>query len=101
MKRIWLFLMMVCVMGFFEPAGAEELWWKKWQAHPKDMPRITAKEVKALMMSGEKILFVYAGYKIDSVVCGSVVVPYTLVPPFGDGSRAKLKIPKDVWIMCY
>jgi hypothetical protein len=81
-------------------AKAEEKWWEKWDSKP-NAPRITAKEVKALMMAGEKIIFVYAGYETKEIVCGSLIIPYTLVPPSADGSRVKLRIPKDYWIMCY
>lgn len=100
MKQIFGLSLVIFVFLFFGHANAEEKWWEKWASHP-NVPRITAKEVKALMMAGEKILFVYAGYKVNEIVCGSLVIPYTLVPPFGDGSRIKLTIPKDFWIMCY
>jgi len=75
-------------------------WWQKWDGNPK-VPRITAKEVKNLMLAGEKVVFVYAGYEVDKVVCGSFYIPYTKVPPNSDGSTVNFKIPKDYWIMCY
>jgi hypothetical protein len=93
-------LAVVLLIFTFNYADAEEKWWKKWPSHP-DVPRITAKEVKALMLAGENMLFVYAGYETKEIVCGSLIIPYTLVPPFDDGSRVKLRIPKDYWIMCY
>lgn len=99
MNRVLISLLFVFVLTSSQ-VNAEEQWWKKWPSHP-DVPRITAKEVKALIMAGEKVLLVYAGYKIEKVICGSIVIPYTLVPPNSDGSRVKLRIPKDYWIMCY
>jgi len=77
-----------------------EEWWQTWDSYPK-VPRITAKEVKTLMLAGEKIVFVYAGYEVDQVVCGSFYIPYTKVPPSSDGSSVNIRIPKDYWIMCY
>jgi hypothetical protein len=90
------FLILTLISQF---AYAQE-WWQKWDNYPK-VPRITAKEVKNLMLAGEKIVFVYAGYEIDQVVCGSYYIPYTKVPPNSDGSRVDFRIPKDYWIMCY
>lgn len=59
-------------------------------------------QVKRMLKNGEKMVFVYAGYDVDKVLCGSVYLPYTLVPPESDGSRVNLKVfPKDIWIMCY
>ena len=81
------------------PVHAQK-WWEKWDNFPK-VPRITAKEVKNLMLAGEKIAFVYAGYEVDQVVCGSYYIPYTRVPPHSDGSTVNFRIPKDYWIMCY
>ena len=91
--------MMVSLMCLSASAG--QPWWKKWPSHPPNVPRITAKEVKNLMLSGEKIVFVYTGYKVKKVVCGSLIIPYTLVPPRSDGSRVRLRVPKNYWIMCY
>lgn len=75
-------------------------WWQKWDNYPR-VPKKTAKEVKQMMLAGEKIVFVYAGYKVDYIVCGSFYIPYTLVPPHSDGSRVNFKISKDSWVMCY
>jgi len=87
-----------CVFLFTAPVNAEK--WKKWDNFP-DVPRITAKQVKDLMLAGKKMVFIYAGYETKEVICGSFYVPYTLVPPKADGSRVGIKIPKDYWIMCY
>lgn len=102
MKKLTITLCLSFVFLFCASVDAEQ-WWKKWDAFPKDpkVPRITAKQVKDLMLAGEKVVFVYAGHKTGSVVCGSFYVPYTLVPPKADGSGVRIKIPKDYWIMCY
>lgn len=99
MKRIMIMLIFLILILISTVAGAQE-WWQKWDNFPK-VPRITAKEVKQLMLSGEKIAFVYAGYEVDDVLCGSFYIPYTWVPPNSDGSNVKLRVPKDYWIMCY
>ena len=100
--RIILLLLSLCFVnsGLCE----EKQWWKKWDAFPKGnkAPRIMPEKVRELMMAGEKVVFVYAGYDVDTVLCGSLYLPYTLVPPQSDGSRVNLKaLPKDGWIMCY
>jgi hypothetical protein len=98
-------LVIILCLIFSSPIHAQKdkKWWEKWDPYPKDpkVPRITAKQVKNLMLAGEKIVFVYAGYKVNEVVCGSFYVPYTLVPPGADGSGVRIKIPKNYWIMCY
>lgn len=99
MKRITVMLIVAMLILISNVAYAQE-WWQTWDNYPK-VPRITAKEVKQLMMVGEKMVFVYAGYEVDQVVCGSHYIPYTRVPPNSDGSTVNFKIPKDYWIMCY
>lgn len=74
--------------------------YKSWDNYPKT-PRIESGLVKKLMVAGEKMVFVYAGYKTETVICGSLYLPYTAVPPNGDGSKVNLKIPKNTWIMVY
>lgn len=74
--------------------------WRKWDNFPK-VPKITAKEVKQLMASGEKIVFIYAGYETDKIVCGSYYIPHTKVPPYSNGSDIVINIPKENWIMVY
>ena len=91
------FLTLVCMCVH---AYAQEEWWQKWDNYPK-VPKITASQVKQYMLSGEKIIFVYAGYEVDQVVCGSLYIPYTKVPPSGDGSTVTIPVPKNYWIMCY
>jgi hypothetical protein len=54
-----------------------------------------------MLLAGEKMVFIYAGYDTNSIVCGSIFLPYTLVPPFGDGSKVSLNIPKDTWMVAY
>lgn len=102
LKRISFRVAGPCVAIFLmcSSVGAGQLWWQKWSRYPK-VPRVTAGEVKTLMLSGQKMIFVYAGYKVKEVVCGSLIIPYTLVPPYADGSKVKLHIPKNYWIMCY
>jgi len=84
-------------------AQKDKKWYQKWDAYPSDnkVPRIMADQVKQLRLQGAKLVFVYAGYKVNQVVCGSIYIPYTVVPPAADGSRIKLRIPKDWWIICY
>ncbi len=77
--------------------------WKYWDAYPKgaEAPRYTADRIQQLLLAGEKMVFIYAGYETSRVVCGSIYLPYTLVPPFGDGSMVNLSIPKDTWMVAY
>lgn len=99
-------LIIILIVGFMisfsnDSIGAsKKLWWQKWNRYP-NVPRIQAEQVKSLVRSGKKIVFIYAGYAVKEVVCGSLILPYNLVPPFADGSRIKLRIPKTAWIMCY
>ncbi|MEE4357867.1 MAG: hypothetical protein V2I97_15475 [Desulfococcaceae bacterium] len=105
MKMKFYLILIIAIVFSANPAAAgEKKWWEKWDAFPKDnkAPRIMPEKVKDLIMAGEKVLFVYAGYDVDTVLCGSLYLPYTLVPPRSDGSRVNLKVlPKDWWIMCY
>ena len=81
--------------------GAQKKWWQTWPNYPK-VPRITASEVKQIVLSGQKAIFVYSGYEVREMVCGSLIITYGLVPPQADGSRVNLTgIPKDAWIFCY
>ncbi len=77
--------------------------WKEWNMFPKgvDAPRYTAERVQELLISGEKMVLIYAGYKTDTVICGSIFLPYRWVPPISDGSRVSLNIPKDTWMVAY
>ncbi|MBU1342648.1 MAG: hypothetical protein KKE44_05095 [Proteobacteria bacterium] len=81
-------------------AGKSPSNWKKWDMYPK-VPIITGEQVKQLMLSGEKIIFIYAGYEIEKTVCGSIFIPYTNVPPHASGSKYNLKFPKDTWLLAY
>ncbi len=99
MKRIVVILGCVIFTLISNVSHAEQ-WWQKWNNFPK-VPTVTAERVKDMMLAGEKIVFVYAGYKVDEIVCGSSYIPYTKVPPNGDGSKVNFKVPKDYWIMCY
>ena len=80
-------------------AGAQK-WWETWDDFPK-VPKVTAREVKNMMLGGEKIIFVYTGYAVTEIVCGSFFIPYSKVPPRGDGSTVAITFPRDQWIMCY
>ncbi len=103
-KKVILFTMMFMVMSAYAFGETKKPWWKEFSAFPgpDKAPRIMPDQVKRMLQSGEKMVFVYAGYDVEKVLCGSVYVPYTLVPPETDGSRVNLKVfPKDIWIMCY
>jgi len=99
MKRIMVMLGFLILTLISNLSYAQE-WWQTWDNFPK-VPRITASEVKKMMLAGEKIVFVYAGYEVDQVVCGSFYIPYTKVPPNSDGSSVNIRFPKDYWVMCY
>lgn len=100
MKRITIILCFFILTLILDVAYAEQ-WWQQWDSFPK-APTITADRVKYMMLGGEKkIVFVYAGYWVDEIVCGSFYIPYTKVPPFSDGSKVNFKVPKDYWVMCY
>lgn len=90
----------VLILTLISDIAYAQQWWQKWDSHPT-VPKITAGEVRNMMLAGEKIVFVYAGYAVKNVVCGSYYIPYTKVPPSSDGSRVNFKIPKDYWVMCY
>ena len=77
--------------------------WKEWDMYPRgvDAPRYTAERVQELLVSGEKMAFIFAGYRTDTVICGSIFLPYTWVPPVGNGSKVSLNIPKDTWMVAY
>jgi hypothetical protein len=98
MKRnlVSVFLLLFCCLA---EANAQE-WWQTWDNYPK-VPRISAQEAKQLILAGEKVVFVYAGYEVDEVVCGSFYIPYTQVPPADDGSKVTFRVPRDYWILCY
>ena len=75
--------------------------WQAWETHPK-VPEISATAAKELVLAGENVIFIYTGYKVPEWLCGSLYIPYTLVPPSSDGSRVALtSIPKDWWVLCY
>lgn len=102
MKRrlVILFSFILILFNSTYAIGAQK-WWHKWSNFP-NVPRITVEKVQQLMNRGEKVIFIYTGYKVKEVVCGSLYIPYTLVPPADSGSRIKIdKIPKDWWILCY
>ena len=99
MKRIIIMLSFLIFTLISNVSYGQE-WWQKWDSHPR-VPKILAGEVKNMMLAGEKIVFVYTGYAVKDVVCGSFYIPYTKVPPNSDGSTVNFKIPKDYWVMCY
>jgi len=81
--------------------ASEVQWWQKWSNFPKVL-RIQADQIQHIFNAKEKLVFIYCGYEVDEIVCGSQFIPYTLVPPNADGSRVNLsRLPKDAWIMCY
>ncbi len=98
---IKLLIALSLLIAILVPTHADaQKWWELWDDFPK-VPKITAREVKDMWLAGEKIIFVYAGYPTSKIVCGSFWIPYSKVPPRGDGSTIKLVFPKDQWIMCY
>ncbi len=99
MKRIGI-MVGVLVLTLVSNVAYAQKWWEEWDSHPT-VPKITAGEVKTMMLAGEKIAFVYAGYRVDEIVCGSFYIPYTKVPPNSDGSTVNFKVPKNYWVMCY
>jgi len=100
MAKLLLRLSVVVWLCIASAAHAQQ-WWREWETHPK-VPEISASVAKKLVLAGEKVLFVYAGYSVPRKLCGSLTIPYTLVPPSADGSRLNLSnIPKDSWIFCY
>ena len=103
-KQAWIILLLL-VLTFSLPVSGARVPpdWKQWNAFPKgtDAPRYTADRIQELLLAGEKMVFIYAGYEVDEIVCGSLYLPYTLVPPFGDGARVNLSVPKDTWMVAY
>lgn len=101
MRHAWVLLVFAFTAAVPPFVFTQQDWWKTWSNFPK-VPKISATEAKAVVLRGEKALFVYSGYKVPETVCGSVHIPYTLVPPNADGSRINLAaVPKDYWIFCY
>jgi hypothetical protein len=94
------FFSLVCFVSIGGGTEAHADWWKAWNRYP-NVPRITGPEIKAVLSAREPFVFVYAGYQIHTIVCGSLIIPYTFVPPYADGSRVKLTLPKDMWIFAY
>ncbi len=82
---------------------AEKQWWQKWPGHPQGL-RISVDSVKYLISTGEKITFIYAGYEGgegSEVICGSLIIPYTKVPPNADGHQVKVNFSPDRWLLCF
>ena len=99
MKRI-IMMLSILILTLISNVSYGQEWWQKWEVYPK-VPKISAKEVKEKFLAGEKMVFVYGGYEVKEVVCGSLIIPYTLVPPGNDGSSIKYRIPRDYWVLCY
>lgn len=81
-------------------AGVAAPDWKSWDNYP-NVQRMTADQIKKLMVAGEEMVFIYAGYRTDKVVCGSMYLPYTAVPPNASGSAVNMRFPKDTWMVAY
>lgn len=81
-------------------AGVAAPNWKDWDNYP-DATRMTADQVQELLVAGEKMVLIYAGYKTDKIVCGSMYLPYTMVPPNASGAAVNLTVPKDTWMVAY
>ena len=75
--------------------------WGAWEVHP-EVERISAPMVADLLMKGEKMVFVYAGYKKADVICSSIFMPYNKIPPYEDGSSINMPdFPKDTLMVVY
>lgn len=74
--------------------------WKEWSTHPR-VPTMTPDQIQQLILRGDNTILIYAGYKTDRIICGSVHVPYNLTPPFGDGRRVNPRFPHDAWLVAY
>lgn len=98
-KMVWLVICFFLTTGI-ALAGRPVPNYKSWDNYPKT-PRIDANLVKKLALSGEKMAFIYAGYKTEKIICGSMYLPYTSVPPKSNGASVNLRIPKDTWMMVY
>jgi len=60
-----------------------------------------AQQIQKLLLNGEKMILIYAGYRTDKIICGSIHIPYDLTPPFGDGRLVNPSFPKDTWLVAY
>lgn len=102
MKKI-LLLFLFLIIAYPAFAGPVPPNWKSWPTHARNETRIEASMVAELLTSGEeKIILIYAGYKDVNVICGSIFIPYTSVPPRGSGSRVNFPdVPKDTMMVAY
>ena len=103
MKKNIILLVLFLFLLFFVSnlyAGKAPRNWKQWNRYPK-VPRMTGEQIKYLMQSGERIIFVYAGYEIEKTICGSIFIPYNKVPPYASGANYNFKFPKNAWLLAY
>ena len=101
-KRVVLVLIfMLSVAGFVHaqvvPAPPD---YKSWSTHPK-VPTMSADQIQEIMLSGEKVILIYSGYRKDVSICGSIFISYLLTPPYGDGSKVQPNFPRDAWLAVY
>jgi len=99
-KIVSMLLLGFCLTSGVALAGIAAPDWKKWDNYP-DVQRMTADQIQELLVAGEKIVLIYAGYRTRNIICGSIYLPYTMVPPNASGAAVNLKIPKDTWMVAY
>ena len=94
---ILLSLLVVSASAFCEGVPSN---WRAWDRYP-EVTRYSAERVQDLLIAEEEMVLIYAGYETDKVICGSLYLPYTLVPPYSSGSKVNPKISKDTWMVAY
>lgn len=101
MKKYILLLILILAIAIPVTAGPVPPNWKSWDNFP-DTPRMDVSMLKDLIFEGEKVVLIYSGYRRSKIVCGSLFIPYTFVPPSGSGSKVDLgNISKDTLIAVY
>ncbi|KIH75470.1 hypothetical protein SAMN05660860_03266 [Geoalkalibacter ferrihydriticus] len=102
MKKIFLLLCILLLVA--QLASAQMVSappdYRSWPSHPR-VPTMTPDQIQELMLKGEKLVLIYAGFQTDRVICGSIHIPYQLTPPFGDGTKVQPVFPKDAWLVAY
>lgn len=107
MHKILLLLVALACAALVGPLGAvaaraegTQPWYKSWNAFP-DVPKMEQPAVEQLLRTNTPVIFIYAGYKVPELVCGTLLLTYTAVPPESDGSTVRFKAPKDAWVLVY
>jgi hypothetical protein len=101
MKKNLLFAILILFFAVASAYGASPpADWRSWPSHPR-VPTMMPDQIQKLMLDGENVILIYAGFRTDNIICGSVHISYLLTPPFGDGSKVKPVFPKDAWLAAY